>query len=162
LKLEPRAVEITQLRIVDWQPPKLTLDVECSKGTYIRSLAYDLGEALECGAYLSALLRTRSGPFTIGQSLTLEQLTDAIEQGQIATYLFPADYALQSYPALHLDEATAQGVLHGNAFHSQLDTTISLPQHSTLARVYDPDGRFLAIAIWDTEHAHWQPKKVLA
>ena len=162
LTLEPRAVEITQLRIVDWQPPKLTLDVECSKGTYIRSLAYDLGEALECGAYLSALLRTRSGPFTIEQSLTLEQLTDATEQGKIATHLFPPDYALQNYPALHINEETAQRVLHGNAFHYQLDTPISQPQHSALARVYDPSGRFLAIATWDAEHTLWQPKKVLA
>jgi tRNA pseudouridine55 synthase len=162
LKLEPRLIEITQLSVVDWQPPKLTLDVECSKGTYIRSLAYDLGEALECGAYLSALLRTHSGPFTIEQSLTLEQLTDAIEQEQIATYLFPADYALQNYPALHLDEETAQRVLHGNVFHYQLDTAISPPQHSALARVYDPSGHFLAIAVWDAEHGLWQPKKVLA
>ena len=161
LTLEPRAVEITQLHIVDWQHPKLTLDVECSKGTYIRSLAYDLGEALECGAYLTALLRTRSGPFSIEQSLTLEQLTDAVEQGQIANCLFPADYAMQSYPALHLDEETAQHVLHGNVFHYQLDMTISQPQHHALARVYDPTGHFLAIATWDAEQVHWQPKKVL-
>jgi tRNA pseudouridine55 synthase len=158
LTLEPRAVEITQLHIVDWQHPKLTLDVECSKGTYIRSLAYDLGEALECGAYLTALLRTRSGPFSIEQSLTLEQLADAIEQGQIATCLFPADYALQHYPAIYLDEETAQRVLHGNAFHYQLDTAISQP----LARLYDPIGHFFAIAVWDAEHVLWQPKKVLA
>jgi tRNA pseudouridine55 synthase len=161
LTLEPRAVEITQLRIVDWQHPKLTLDVECSKGTYIRSLAYDLGEALECGAYLTALLRTRSGPFSIEQSLTLEQLVDAVEQGQIANCLFPTDYALQNYPALHLDEGTAQRVLHGNAFHYESDTGTSPLQHAALARVYDPSGRFLAIAMWDAEYALWQPKKVL-
>jgi tRNA pseudouridine55 synthase len=162
LTIEPRAVEITRLQIVDWQHPKLTLNVECSKGTYIRSLAYDLGEALGWGAYLSALLRTRSGPFSIEQSLTLEQVADAVEQGQLANYLFPADYALQNYPALHLDEETAQRVLHGNAFHYELDTAISQNQQSTLARLYDYEGRFIAIATWDVEHAHWQPKKVLA
>ena len=161
LTLEPRAVEITQLGIVDWQHPKLTLDVECSKGTYIRSLAYDLGEALACGAYLSALMRTRSGPFSIEQSLTLEQITDTVERGQFASYLFPADYALQNYPALHLDAETAQRVSHGNAFHYEQDTTIPQPKHSTFVRVYDPTGRFLAIATWDIKHAHWQPKKVL-
>lgn len=162
LTLEPRAVEITQLQIVNWQHPKLTLNVECSKGTYIRSLAYDLGEALECGAHLTALIRTRSGPFTIEQSQTLEQLTEAVQQGQIATYLFPADCALQNYPALHLDEETTQRVLHGNAFHYELDTGTSQPQYSTLARLYDPSGRFLAIAVWNADHAQWQPKKVLA
>ena len=162
LTLEPRPIEITQLSIIDWQHPKLTLNIECTKGTYIRSLAYDLGEALECGAYLTALIRTRSGPFTIEQSLTLEQLTDAIEQEQIATCLSPADYTLQNYPALHLDEETAQSVLHGNAFHYELDTAISQPQHSALARLYDPNGRFIAIATWNAEHRIWQPKKVLA
>jgi tRNA pseudouridine55 synthase len=161
LTLEPRAVEITQLHIVNWQHPKLTLNVECSKGTYIRSLAYDMGEALECGAHLTALVRTRSGPFTIEQSLTLEQLTETVQQGQIATCLFPADYALQNYPALHLDAETAQRVLHGNAFHYELDTTISQPHRSALARLYDPKGRFLAIAAWDAEDALWQPRKVL-
>ena len=161
LTLEPRAVEITALHIVDWQHPKLTLDVACSKGTYIRSLAYDLGEALECGAYLSALLRTRSGPFSIEQSLTLEQLTEVISQEQITTCLFPADYALQNYPALYLDEEISQRVLHGNAFRYELGTAIVQPQHSALVRVYDADGRFLAIATWDVEHSLWQPKKVL-
>ena len=159
--LEPRAVEITHLQIVNWQHPKLTLNVECSKGTYMRSLAYDFGEALECGAYLTALIRTRSGPFTIEQSLTLEQLADAIEQGQLATCLLAADYALQNYPALHLDEETAQRVLHGNAFYYEPGTAISQSQHAKLARLYDPDGRFLAIATWDAERALWHPKKVL-
>ena len=160
LTLEPRAIEITALHIVDWQSPRLILDVACSKGTYIRSLAYDLGEVLECGAYLTALQRTRSGPFNIEQSLTLEQLTEVIDQGQIANYLFPADYALQNYPALHLDEEAAQRVLHGNAFHYQLDMTISQTQHSALVRVYGVSGHFLAIAIWDTKDGLWQPKKV--
>ena len=162
LILEPRAIEINQLHIIDWQHPTLTIAIECSKGTYIRSLAYDLGEALECGAYLTGLVRTRSGPFSIEQSLTLAQLAEAIEQERIATCLFPADYALQSYPALHLDEETAQRVLHGNAFHYQWDASLSPSQHVTLARLYNPDGRFLAIATWDAELALWQPKKVLA
>ena len=104
ITLPARSIEISQLHILDWQRPRLTLAVECSKGTYIRSLAYDLGEALECGAYLSGLIRTRSGPFTLEQSITLEQLAHTLEQKTTTTFLFPADYALQSYPALYLDE----------------------------------------------------------
>ncbi|MBV8821973.1 MAG: tRNA pseudouridine(55) synthase TruB, partial [Ktedonobacteraceae bacterium] len=61
--LEPRPIEIYQLRLLSWQNPHLTLAVECSKGTYIRSLAHDLGTHLGCGAHLAALTRTRSGPF---------------------------------------------------------------------------------------------------
>src|SRR6202049_2297784 len=63
--LEPRPVEITHLAILAWASPRLTLAIECSKGTYIRSLAYDLGIQLGCGAHLGALVRTRSGPFLL-------------------------------------------------------------------------------------------------
>jgi tRNA pseudouridine55 synthase len=75
---EPRRVRIDALHIVAWAPPDLALDVECGKGTYIRSLAYDLGERLGPGAHLAALVRTRSGPFRLAQSVTLERLAAAL------------------------------------------------------------------------------------
>ncbi|HCI81526.1 MAG TPA: tRNA pseudouridine(55) synthase TruB [Ktedonobacter sp.] len=153
LVLEPRPIHLYALTILDWQSPRLTLAIECSKGTYIRSLAYDLGERLGCGAYLSALVRTRSGPFELAQSSTLEQLAEATEQDTVTTLLFPSDYALQQYPAIHLDEATTARVLHGNAFYGE-----TLP--GTLARVYDDKGRFIAIATWNEQELVWQPEKV--
>ncbi len=155
--LEARRIEIQQLQILAWEAPKLTLAVECSKGTYIRSLAYDLGEYLGCGAYLSALIRTRSGPFTLAASITLEQLAEASEQGTIADHLFAADSTLQEYPALTLDAATIARVLHGNAFRSGDPQPIA-----DLARIYDTEGHFLAIAAWDHQHQQWQPKKVFS
>jgi tRNA pseudouridine55 synthase len=154
--LEPRPVEIQQLQVLDWQPPRLTLVVACSKGTYIRSLAYDIGERVGCGAYLSALLRTRSGPFAIADSVTLEQLSAAIEQGDASKYILPPDSALPHYPAIHLDPVTSVRVLHGNKFrYDQLQPV------AQLARIYDATGRFLAIASWDAEQQMWQPNKVL-
>ncbi len=158
ITLEPRPIEIMQLRVLYWQSPHLTLAVECSKGTYIRSLAYDLGEALGCGAYLSALIRTRSGPFTLADSITLEQLAVAQETATLTHGLFPADAALRDYPALQLDEATTARVLHGNAFHAATQPNASL----TLARVYDHRQHLIAIATWDEEHAQWQPHKVFS
>jgi tRNA pseudouridine55 synthase len=159
ITLESRAIEIYQLQLLAWEPPRLTLAVECSKGTYIRSLAYDLGEHLGCGAYLSALIRTRSGPFTLADSITLEQLAEASEQENATKYLFAADSALQNYPALTLDAASIVHVLHGNAFRYPQP----LPQPAaTLARIYDTEGRFLAIAIWDRQQQQWQPKKVFS
>jgi tRNA pseudouridine55 synthase len=154
IALEPRPIEIQQLQILDWQPPHLTLAITCSKGTYIRSLAYDLGETLGYGAHLSALVRTRSGPFTLAESITLPQLAEVIEQGIWNTYVYPPDSALSQHPAIHLDAATSTRVLHGNAFHADLATT------TDLARVYDATGRFIAIAKWDAQHNLWQPVKV--
>ncbi|HEU5229709.1 MAG TPA: tRNA pseudouridine(55) synthase TruB [Ktedonobacteraceae bacterium] len=158
ITLEPRPIEIYQLHILAWQPPRLTLEIECSKGTYIRSLAYDLGELLGCGAHLAALVRTRSGPFALSESITLEQLTTAVEQATVQELLCPPDIVLQHYPALRLDAATTELVLHGNAFRS---AEIFQPP-AELARVYDAAGRFLAIAAWNAEQQLWQPKKVFS
>lgn len=157
ITLEPRPVEITQLHIVDWQFPHLTLAVECSKGTYIRSLAYDLGEYLGYGAHLSALTRTRSGPFSLTESYTLEQLATLYADAEaFAHVVLPADRALQAYPALSLDAATSERVVHGNTFHALIN---HVPD-TTLARVYDHTGKFLAIATWNAERECWQPIKV--
>ena len=157
ISLAPRPIVIFQLNIIDWHPPRLTLAIECSKGTYIRSLAYDLGEYLNCGAYLNKLVRTRSGPFTLSDSITLEQLADAATSGTVEVYLHPADKVLQDYPALALDAATAEHVRHGNAFKYEEPQGYADTQ---LARVYDEAGHFLAIAEWDAEQEIWKPKKV--
>lgn len=154
--LEPRPIVLSQLDILAWQPPHLTLAIECSKGTYIRSLAYDLGERLGCGAHLAGLIRTRSGPFMLSDSITLDQLAEAVENGNIEQYLHAADSVLQHYPAILLDAATTERVLHGNAFSYDIETKVDL------ARVYDANGRFVAIAVWDTEREMWQPTKVFA
>lgn len=159
ITLAPRPIEITHLEILSWSSPHLSVAIECSKGTYIRSLAYDLGEKVGCGAHLGALIRTRSGPFLLSESITLEHLAEAITTNTIQEHLFPADKALQAYPSLNLDEATAERVLHGNAFHYDLENTPSTPL--TLARVYDSAGQFLAIAHWDGTTNLWHPKKVL-
>lgn len=158
MTLEPRPVEMLSLEIVAWDAPHLTLDVACTKGTYIRSLAYDLGEYVHCGAYLTGLIRTRSGPFSLTDSITLAQLADALEQATLPRYLFPADFALQNYPALHLDEQQTQRVIHGNAFHYD-DSTLA--PEANLGRVYGSAGQFLAIATWDATEHQWKPKKVL-
>jgi len=158
IPLQPRPITISKLEILQWRPPRLTLAIECSKGTYVRSLAYDLGELLGCGAHLGALLRTRSGPFTLSESITLEELELAIEAGTVQEYVHPADLALHQYPALMLDDAAVERVLHGNAFKYDDPHRHT---YSDLARVYDAVGRFLAIAQWDAERGLWQPKKVL-
>ena len=161
MAMEARPITIYQLEIIDWQPsqpPTLILAIECSKGTYIRSLAYDLGEQAGCGAYLSGLIRTRSGPFALSESITLEQLAEAAAQGTIEQFLFPADKAIEHYPALMLDETTTERVRHGNAFEYLLQANIL--QEQSLARVYDDKGQFVAIVEWDEEQQKWHPTKV--
>ncbi|MBV9691574.1 MAG: tRNA pseudouridine(55) synthase TruB [Ktedonobacteraceae bacterium] len=154
VSLGPRPIEIYRLHLLSWHNPHLTLAVECSKGTYIRSLAHDLGAQLGCGAFLAALTRTRSGPFHLHDSVTLTQLA----QGGAVQYLVPFDSVLQDYPALHLDAVTLEHVLHGNAFcYEPLAMQRAQPQ---VARVYDGVGHFVAVAVWDAQQHMWQPKKV--
>jgi len=153
ITLTARPVTLYQLHILDWQAPRLTLAIDCSKGTYIRSLAYDLGERLGYGAHLSALIRTRSGPFILSESVTLEQVAQAVENNTIGQLLTAADSVLQQYPALHLDAATVERILHGNSFAYDAPPT-------ELVRVYDTQGQFLAIVTWNPEQQLWQPKKV--
>jgi tRNA pseudouridine55 synthase len=157
ITLEARPIEIYQLQIIAWHTPRLTLAVECSKGTYIRSLAHDLGTRLGGGAHLTALIRTRSGPFSLADSIILEQLAEAFTLGTSNKYLFPADSVLQDYPALHVNATIVERVMHGNAFHYDAQTA---QPHTEYARIYDMMGHFLAIAAWDIEQEIWRPKKV--
>src|SRR6185437_1326323 len=82
VELEPRPVRIDALTIVAWDAPTLVLDVACGKGTYIRSLAHDLGAVFGCGAHLAALIRARVGPFALRHSVTLDNLAAAFTENR--------------------------------------------------------------------------------
>jgi tRNA pseudouridine55 synthase len=158
LTMQARPITITRLEIINWQPPSLILDIECSKGTYIRSLAHDLGERSGYLAHLRALVRTRSGPFRLEDSISLDQLAEAAAQGNVAHHLHAADVALEQYPAITLDAEMTERVRHGNTFIGNED--VMTATEAKLVRVYGGDGRFLAIAEWDEARRVWQPVKV--
>lgn len=109
---EARHVTIHSIAIIDWQHDQLTLDVRCSKGTYIRTLAEDFGEALGCGAHLGALRRTGSGPLTLDTACTLEQLA-AMSEAERDAKLLQADILLADWPVVRLDDEGAGRFLSG-------------------------------------------------
>ena len=113
---EAREVVIHDLELLDMQlqgdAPQLRLRVVCSKGTYIRTLGEDIGEALGCGGHLTALRRVQTGPFTAAQCITLEQL-EAMEEGERLAALQPVDCLLQDYSAVTLDADQAGRFLSG-------------------------------------------------
>jgi tRNA pseudouridine55 synthase len=108
----PRRVTIHAIDIVDWQPPRLVVDVVCSKGTYIRTLAEDIGAALGCGAHLAALRRTGCGGLDVGQAVTIEQLS-ALDESQREALLEPADCLLADWPSVELPQDEAGRFLTG-------------------------------------------------
>jgi tRNA pseudouridine55 synthase len=133
-----RSVTIHHIHIVDWQADRLVLDVCCSKGTYIRTLAEDLGEALGCGAHLAALCRTACGALRLDDALTLEQLA-ALSEPERDALLQPADSLLADWPQVHLPDDEAGRFLTG------LRRRVGLADAAAV-RVYGPDDAFLGSA----------------
>ncbi len=144
---EARRVRIDSLTLSDWQPPEFTLDVTCSAGTYIRSLAYDLGEALGVGAHLAGLRRTASGRFTLENAVPLDTLLSSP-----ADYLIPPSVALADYPALVLDAGSVEEIRHGRAIAGTLD-------RGQIAMAYGADGDL--VAVLTPKDGRLQPLKVL-
>jgi len=134
----PRSVEIHHIHVIDWQDDRLLLDVRCSKGTYIRTLAQDLGEALGCGAHLTALRRTASGGLSVDDAVTLDRLAELDEAGRDAL-LQPADALLAGWPRVQLPDDEAGRFLTG------LRRRVSLADAAAV-RVYGPDDAFLGSA----------------
>ena len=108
----PKKVRIHKLRVLTFDSPDVEIGVDCSAGTYVRTLAADLGERLGCGAHLSSLRRTRSGPFDLGDAHTVDELGRAAKDG-VADELLISPAAAMDLPVLDLPEVAAQRVLHG-------------------------------------------------
>ncbi len=109
---EPRRVSIFKLDLVSLGERELVLEVHCSKGTYIRTLAEDIGAALGCGAHLSALRRIAVGSLSVGDAVTIERLT-TVDAGDIDGMLLPVTALLSSFPELSLDEASTRAIRYG-------------------------------------------------
>ncbi|KAB8143238.1 tRNA pseudouridine(55) synthase TruB [Chloroflexia bacterium SDU3-3] len=150
LDLPARPVVIYQIDLVELRLPDVVLDITCGKGTYIRSIARDLGAALGCGAHLAALRRTAVGTFVVAQAATLE----ALEQGQpaLAEVLLPAEHAVRDWPAVALDAEQAAFVRNGRP--------LLLPDAPAgeRARAHGPGGELLATL--QLQDGRWQPTKV--
>jgi tRNA pseudouridine55 synthase len=136
------------------RPSSIVIRVRCGAGTYIRSLARDIGEALGCGGHLIALRRTQSGHFTLGDAVTLEQLEAASKAGAAQTLLLPMDRAVADWPAVQLDEAQANKIRHGQvtslmAHSGHKPLALSPNGERELVRVYDARRNFIAVARWD-------------
>ena len=135
---EPRRVTVHALDIVEWQSPTLVIDVTCSKGTYIRTLAEDLGAALGCGAHLAALRRTGSGPLELSKAVTLETLAE-MDEARRDALLLPPDVLLAGWPEVQLPDDEAGRFLTG------LRRRVSLADAAAV-RVYGPREAFLGSA----------------
>jgi tRNA pseudouridine55 synthase len=150
----PRPVEIHNLQLIDWTPPLLRLEVQCSKGTYIRALARDLGEALGVGAHLQSLVRLASGPFTLDRAVSLTTVEDSFAKGYWPRILHRLDEALLHFEAVIVDQETERKIRQGQRVKGLQ------PRNAPFCRAYSSTGRFIALLRYDQEKEVWQPRKV--
>lgn len=139
---EPRSVTIARLDLLSFEADRARLAVSCSKGTYIRTLVEDLGQALGCGAHVAELRRTQAGPFDLTQTVSLEELERVHTEGgaeAVDAFLKPLDSGLDHWPLLQLSEHSAFYWLHGQPVRAP-----QAPKFGML-RVQDHRGRFIGI-----------------
>ncbi len=149
----PRQVEVFHLEVTAWQPPRVTIELECGRGFYLRSVAHDLGEVLGCGGYLKELVRLKYGVFIVEETVTLPRLEEAFRQGEWAPHLRPLDSVLAGLQPVELDEAETRLVRHGRSLSLRLRG-----QAGERARAYDPGGRFMAILRFEGQF--WHPERL--
>ena len=149
IELPERDVMIHALDLIAYEPPLLTLHVACSSGTYIRSLAHDLGELLGCGGHVIALCRTAVGRFATDQAIAVDDLTP----DNVAACLLPLEATIAHLPRVAFDGAAAVELGFGRP--------VPAPTVSPLgdAAAFGPDGHFLGIVA--VEDGLWRPRKML-
>jgi len=141
----PRPVTVYAYDVLEFSGDRLIVDIRCSKGTYIRALAHDLGEKLGCGAHVAALRRTEMGSFTVDEAVSLEALAALPDAVARASLLLPSDRALEALPAVQITSHAAYYFTQG-----QPVTARPLPLSGWL-RVYEQGGRFLGLAEVDSD-----------
>ena len=151
----PRRVQIFEIRLVDWKHPSFTVLVDCSKGTYIRSLAHDIGQQLGCGAYLNRLARLRSGRFRLEDALTLEEMREAFRTGRWKEVIYPPDEAILDWEAIVVGPQVERELRHGRPI-----TTGAAKSQQGRCRAYSLQGRLLALLELDRVRLRWLPRSV--
>ena len=153
----PREVEIYRLEILQWRSPELELELDCGRGMYVRSLAYDLGVALDCGAHLSSLTRLRAGPFHMSNASTMPQIEEACQDGSWQSLLFPLDYPLLNLKAAVVQREKEDAIRRGQGVY------LGLPPRAVSAddmyRLYSADGDFVALLRPGKVRGLWRAQK---
>ncbi len=142
IEREPRKISIYSIDVlnIDLVNNTVNIDVHCSKGTYIRTLCEDIGNALGCGAYMKTLQRTMSGGFSISDCHTIEELAEINENGTLSEVIIPTEQVFSDYDEVILDSRLASMLKNGIKIRKQGLVT------DALYRVYDEDRNFLSVS----------------
>jgi tRNA pseudouridine55 synthase len=153
VELAPRMIHVYSLELLEWAPPEAVIDVFCSSGTYVRSLANDLGAALGCGAHLVGLRRTKSGRFTLRDAVPMRRLQESFNSGDWYRHLIPAAEALGDWPMVELDGDQVELIRHGHRVPAEAGS-------NGWVRGVSQQGDLVALMELDEATQEWQPRKV--
>jgi len=153
--LAPRPVRIDRIALLRYEWPHLELEIDCGSGTYIRSIARDVGEALACGGFVETLVRTRIGPFALEQAVGATDLATE----SIGRHLRPALDAVPDLPRLVLDSRQLESVIHGRRLVTAELGSPSVP--AGRVALLDSAGNLVALGELDPQDGWLQPRKVL-
>lgn len=153
IEVPSRPVIISSLKLLEWNSPVARVEIRCSKGTYVRSLARDIGELLGTGAFLSRLVRTRVGGFDILDATSLTTLDKSIQQGHWDTVSWHPDVAMLGHPALILNASDRDDWLFGRTLQSS--------GAKGIVRVYDSSGHWLGVGEAGDANGQVRPVKVV-
>lgn len=154
---QPRPVEIFQIRIEKMELPRVVMYVECSKGTYIRTLCHDIGRKLGCGGCMEDLVRTRSGRFAIEDSLRLSQIEELQGRGELGQYVMPVDHVFEDLPKMVMKAGEGDKLVHNGNFFGE---DLADGNRFSSARVYDSKGQFIGIYGYEEKKKRYQPQKL--
>jgi len=157
---QPRKINIYDIEIKEFiEPNKVKIYVHCSKGTYIRSLCFDIGKKLGCGAYMSSLLRTKVNCFNIEDSIKLDELKSYKQNNQLDKIIIKIDDVLKDFPKLYIKQSLTDNLYNGNIIY---DCNIELAQNQFVL-VYDYKQNLVGIyqTFYDKDRFYIKPNKML-
>jgi len=163
VELKPVEIEVYEFRVTEIEGPRAKVAIECASGTYIRSIAHDLGQKLGCGAHLEEIARTAVGEFTLDQAVTVEALHAAAQQSaeKLSSYVLPLELLLPELPRLNVLPIVERQIRHGSKFNivsAQIKPGVtSMAQGATAEldsgewkpnrlRIFSPENKLIAIA----------------
>ena len=144
ITLKYRDVNIKELNILSFKDNKIMFYVKCSKGTYVRSICYDIGEKLGCGGHMSFLLRTSSGKFNLENAITLEELEKLYKEDKLDKHLYDIDYVLSNFNDIHINPLAVKSYVNGAIVYKKGFVKGTFNERDELVRVYS-ENKFLGV-----------------
>lgn len=162
IERERRKVVIKDIRLLNYSEEKkeFSVVVDCTKGTYIRTLLHDIGDTLGCGATMISLKRTAVGSFPIEEALKLSEIEENARENKLQPYIIPVDQMFLAYDKINVNQDNHKLIYNGNAFSVSHILQESREFSSELLRIYDAENNFVGIYRYDSEGAIFKPVKM--